>query len=362
MNWSRRSFLSSRGLGVSVGGMFGALMADDQPTSADPDRTVGYWSIARRAMGCEFSVLIPPRGVDAVAAGESALDEIEELEELLTIFSSTSATSYLNQHAANRPVRVDNRLYQLLKRSAELTRQTDGAFDISAGALVRAWGFVLGPRRVPTEHERLDALSRSGIQYLEFDDNQRIVRYNRPGLEINFGSIGKGYAIDRAIQRIREEFKIECALIQGGTSSMYGLGSPGDDRRGWLVAVKDPLQPGKRIATVRLRDKALGTSSNTNQYFEHNGRHYGHVLDPRSGLPVDELASVSVLADDAATADALATALFVMGLDKAADFCHNQPNIAVLLVLQPGPAGRNSESPRILTFNLPPEDVNLSPG
>ena len=126
--------------------------------------------------------------------------------------------------------------------------------------------------------------------------------------------------------------------------------------------LQNPLIPATHIATVRLKDRALGTSSNANQYFEADSRRYGHVLDPRSGRPVDNLAAVSILAKDAATADALATGLFVMGLDKAADFCHNHTEISALLVLKPGPAGQNRNSPRILTFNLPPEDVDMSPG
>ncbi|UCD27511.1 MAG: FAD:protein FMN transferase, partial [Planctomycetota bacterium] len=361
-NWSRRSFLTPRGLGMSSGGIFGAILDDDKPIQADNHGSFGYWCIARRAMGCEFNVFVPPRISNATVGGEAALDCIEQLEELMTVYSNSSEMSYVNQHAAQGPVHTDDRLYQLLKRSAELSEQTDGAFDVSAGALVRAWGFVGGPKRVPTDTECLAALARSGMHHVEFDDEQRTVKYRIEGLEINLGSIGKGYAIDQAIKRMRQDFAIDCALIQGGLSSMFGLGSPPGDPRGWLVAIRNPSNGKQHIATVRLRDRALGTSGTDNQYFHSDGKRYGHLLDPRTGKPADELAGVSVLAHDAATADALATALFVMGLDKAADFCQNHPKIAALLVLKPASAEQTSDLPRILSFNLPSEDVNLSPG
>ena len=312
-------------------------------------------------MACEFSVFLPPTAEQAMATAEAALDEIQQTEELLTVYSAGSAMSYVNQHAADGPVRVDERIYRLLERSAVLTRQTEGAFDVSAGALIQAWGFLKGPKRMPSEAQRLAALGRSGMRHVELDPAHRTVRYRVPGVEINPGSIGKGYAIDQAIRRMREAFDIKCALMQGGLSSVYGLGSPADDDRGWLIGIQNPYDATRRLATIRLRDQALGTSGASRQYLEADGRRFGHVLDPRTGWPADSLASASVLARDAAIADALATSLFVMGLDKAADFCQNHPDIAALLVLKPGDQGGTSNPPQVVTFNLPEPDVNLDP-
>lgn len=360
--WSRRSFLTARGLGASAGGLFGAVTPEGEEPVPDDEARVGHWCISRRAMGCEFSVFLPPTISDVMTPAEAALEEIERAEDLLTVYRGNSAMAYVNQHAAKAPVRVDGRLFELLKRAAELTELTDGAFDAAAGALVRAWGFVDGTKRVPTDGERQSALDCSGMQHVEFDDRGPTVQYGKPGIEINLGSIGKGWAIDRAVRLLREDFGVDCTLLQGGRSSVYGLGSPAGDSRGWLVGIQDPCESQRRLAAVRLRDRALGTSGDANQYFEVDGRRYGHVLDPRTGWPASGLTSASVLAPDAATADALATALFVMGLDKAADFCHNHPGIAALLVLEPEPAGQATRLPRVVTFNLPPEDVDLRPG
>ncbi len=313
-------------------------------------------------MGCDFTVMIPPSQPEPMAAGEAALDVIGEMDDLLSIYRGDSAMARLNQGAAEGPVRVNYQLYEVLKRAAELSEQTGGAFDAASGALVRTWGFFRGPKRLPTETERLAALACSGMRHVVFDDQAVAVRYKIRGLEINLGSIGKGYGIDRALQRMHADFDSRCVLLQGGTSSLRAIGSPAGDDRGWLIAVDNPFKPGRPIATVCLRDRALATSSTANQFFEADGRRYGHVIDPRTGWPADALGSATVLAPDAATADALSTALFVMGLDKAAEFCQNHREIAALLVLGHSEADGPDLSPRVVTFNLPPEDVDLTPG
>jgi len=313
-------------------------------------------------MGCDFTVMIPPSQPEPMAAGEAALDVIGEMDDLLSIYHGDSPMSRLNQQGADGPVRVNYQLYEVLKRAAALSEQTGGAFDAASGALVRVWGFFRGPKRVPTEAERLAALARSGMRHVVFDDHAVTIQYKVPGLEINLGSIGKGYGIDRALQQIQADFRTECALIQGGSSSMRAIGSPAGDDRGWLIAIDNPFKPGQPIATVCLRGRALATSSTANQFFEAGGHRYGHVIDPRTGWPADALGSATILAPDAATADALSTALFVMGLDKAAEFCQNHREIAALLVLGHSEADGPDLSPRVVTFNLPPEDVDLTPG
>ncbi len=328
---------------------------------SQPHSVTANLCVARRAMACEFSIFLPPSIPQALSAAESALATIDEFEELLTIYSATSPMSYVNQTAAEAPVRVDNRLFEVLDRAAALHEQTGGAFDVAAGALVKAWGFYRGPRRLPSEAERLAALASCGMGHVLLDRRERTVHYRVRGLEINLGSIGKGYAIDRAIRRLREDFDIPAALMQGGLSSMYALGTPDGDERGWLVGIQSPWKHHRLIATVRLRDRALGTSSASNQYFEAGGRRFGHVLDPRTGWPAEGVASASAICADAATADALATAFFVMGLDKTRDFCHNHPAVAALLVLEPGDGCGTSGPPQVVTFNLPKRDVNLDP-
>jgi thiamine biosynthesis lipoprotein len=312
-------------------------------------------------MACDFSVHLPPQVVDPTAVGETALAVIDDMEDLLSVYRSSSAFSCANAGAAERPVRIDRRAFELLELSARLSEQTGGAFDITAGALVRAWGFLHGPRCVPTEADRHAALARTGWRHLQLDSPESTVAFDVAGLEINPGSIGKGYAIDRAVKRIAEDFGIDCVLMQGGSSSVHGVGSPPGEDRGWLVAIENPYDPKRKVATVRLKNRAMGTSGTANQCFETGGRRYGHLIDPRTGWPAGELASASVLAADGATADALATALFIMGLDKAADFCKDHPEIGAVLVLKPADESHSAEPLRVQTFNLAKGEVDLRP-
>ena len=361
-SWSRRRFLSARGLGSSSGGLIGALLRENRKPPAGEQPGFGHWSISRRVMGCDFTIYLPGTRPDHMAVADAALEEIRQAEDLLTVHRADSPMSYVNAHAAHDLVRTDHRLFHLLRQSAEFTELTDGAFDVAAGALIDAWGFRTGPKRIPSDDEREEALTRTGMHHVELDELDQAVRFRVAGLEINLGSIGKGYGIDLAIERLRTTFGLDCAMIQGGNSSLRAIGEPASKGSGWLVGLQNPFDPSTRLATVCLRDRAMGTSGNDNQYFEVAGRRYGHVLDPRTGWPAAGLGSATVLADDAATADALATALFVMGLDKAADFCHNHPQFGALIVLEPEPGNDASPLPSVVTFNLPPEDVELKTG
>jgi thiamine biosynthesis lipoprotein len=362
--------LTARGLGASTGGAIAALLPA-VPLLAEDDRNFGHWQITRRAMACDFTIYLPPLVQEPLALAKAAFDEIDLLEDLLTVYHDDSEMSRVNQHASQRPVRTDARLFSLLQRAAELTRQTDGAFDVAAGAMVKAWGFFKGPRRVPDADEHAAALRCCGMNHVELAEPDLTVRYDVAGLEINLGSIGKGYAIDHAVRRMRQDFGLGCGLITGGTSSLFGLGSPNNDDRGWMIGIEDPCDPAQYVATVRLKDRALGTSSGSNQYFEVDGKVYSHLLDPRTGWPADQVASASALAADAATADALATAFFIMGLDKTAEFCQNHPDIAAIIVLDDNavnrPSGKatpptNRQNPRVVTFNLRATDVKIGPG
>lgn len=338
-----------------------ALWSQRRVELPDENLRTSYWSFSRRAMACEFTVYLPPNHPDAFTAAEAALDEIQSMEDLLTVYRDDSPMSYVNQSAHQGPVRVDARMFEVLGRAAELHRLTGGAFDVTAGALIKKWGFFRGPRRVPSDEEIQAGLACSGMQHVHLDERAMTVRYDVPGLEINLGAIGKGYSIDRAVRRMSRDFGVHSALMQGGLSSVFGLGNPGDPR-GWLVGIKHPFDDSKLVATVRLQDRALGTSGTDNQYFEENGRRYGHILDPRSGRPADGLAAVSVVAADCATADALSTALFVMGLDKARVFCQTHGHVGAVLVYSPAAGGATSGPLSVEVLNLAREDVTLQPG
>jgi thiamine biosynthesis lipoprotein len=352
----RRDFLHPRRLAHSAGQVLGTLdelqqlSADERPASAQEYALV---RVARRAMATQFEVLLPLGTPDAVPAAEAAFDEIDRLEDQLTIYRDTSEVTRLNVRAATGPVAVEEGLFDLLQLAARISGDTDGAFDITAGALIKAWGFFRGPRRVPGDAELRQVLQRVGMRHVVLDPEAHTLHFTRPGLEINLGSIGKGYALDRAAELLRTSWKIRCGVLHGGHSSVYAMGSEPGTGRGWSVGIRHPWDEGRRLAVVCLRDRALGTSAATFQHLVHHGRRLGHILDPRTGWPADTLASASVLAPTAAEADALATAFFILGVDRAREYCAAHPAIGAVL-LQP-----QAEMPVLL--GVGPEEIELAP-
>ena len=289
-----------------------------------PQESAAEVTVSRRAMACEFSVTLPGETPGAVDAACAALDEVERQEERLSVYLPDSDISRLNR--AGEAI-LDSEVYRLLRLSSRVAAVTDGAFDAAAGALVKAWGFYQGPKRVPTPSARRAALAITGFRNVAFDDTTHTVRVTRPGVEFNLGGIGKGYAIDRALRRMGAGYTISAALIQGGQSSLRGAGVPSREPRGWLVAVGNPC-----YARLWLRDRALGTSGGENQFFVSGGRRYGHVLDPRTGWPAAAVLSASAVANTAAEADALSTAFFVAGLEATRTFCQKHPDIGAVIL------------------------------
>jgi thiamine biosynthesis lipoprotein len=304
-------------------------------------------------MATTFEVVLPFGTPDAVEIGKAAFDLLDRLEAQLTVYRDTSEVSHLNRLAAFQPMKVEEGLFALVQLSAELTALTRGAFDISAGPLAKAWGFFRGPRRVPSEAERSSVLERVGMRHIALDAATRSVRYLRPGVEINLGSIGKGYALDRVAGWLGAELDLAAVLLQGGSSSVYAKGSPTADGRGWPVDLRHPWQPDRCLARLWLRDRALGTSAATFQYLEHEGRKLGHVLDPRTGWPASGIASASVVAPSAAEADALSTAFFVGGPDLVREVCSVRPDVGCVLL----PEGDEAE---VIVLNLAPEFCSLT--
>jgi thiamine biosynthesis lipoprotein len=282
-------------------------------------------------MATLFEVLLP-HGPDNCLPGNQALDLVDELEDQLTVFRDTSEVSLLNQSACSGPVRVESRLFGLLQFAAHLGIATQGAFDIATGALIKTWGFYQRQGRVPTVAERIEAMNRTGMRHVILDSERQTVRYLRAGLEINLGGIGKGYALDRVGEMLRESRGIRSALLHGGASSVLALGAPPSQPAGWTVALKHPWDMERTIGLVNLKNQALGTSAATHQHFEYNGRKLGHLLDPRTGWPAEQIQQVSAIAPSAAEADALSTAFFVLGVEATRRYCETHPGIGAIIV------------------------------
>ncbi|WP_157506596.1 FAD:protein FMN transferase [Gemmata obscuriglobus] len=318
-------------------------------------------------MATRFEVAIPVgTHHDPVAAAEDALDLIDELEAQLTVYRDDSEVSQLNQTAADGFVEVESHLFALLSRCAGWTKETGGAFDIATGALTKAWGFFRREPSVPTQPARNEAMRASGTRHVLLDPARLAVKFRVRGLELNFGAVGKGYALDRAAELLRVKWGVRSALLHAGGSSAFAIGFPPGDTRGWPIDLQHPYEANASLGTLYLRDAGLGTSAATFQFFEYKGQKLGHLLDPRRGWPASGTASTSVIAPTAAEADAMSTAAFVLGASGAESLTRLRPALGAVvlpdestrLMSLPGRKGEKSESaPR----SSPASDVPCSP-
>ncbi|HSQ19511.1 MAG TPA: FAD:protein FMN transferase [Blastocatellia bacterium] len=281
-------------------------------------------------MACRFEVTLARRATAGVAVANKALDTADRIEEQLSVFRDSSYVSFINRSAASKPVRIERSLWELLIQCRQLHRDTDGAFDVTSAPLSRCWGFLRRQGRIPRQDEIQEALAVVGSDRLRFDHETRTIRFERPGVELNFGSIGKGYALDRMSDVIRRS--VQTALLSAGSSSLLAIGAGDRRQRGWKVGIRHPGAKDKRIALVRLRDCAMSTSGSEEQFFEHEGKRYGHIIDPRSGQPAEGIASASVIAASAALTDALATAFYVGGVKLAERYCASHPGVMAILL------------------------------
>ena len=320
--------------------------------------------LARHAMATRFElVLFGDNAVALRAAGEEALEEVERLESQLSLFRPTSEIAHLNARAAYEAVRVTPAVFALLEHAQRLTEETNGAFDITIAPLVRCWGFMGGPGHLPKAEELAAARASTGMHWVRLDKSACSVRFERQGVMLDLGAIGKGYAIERAVELLRDA-GVASAFIHGGTSTLYGLGRPpGADS--WTVAIADPRMPqsatGPRVlgeepeahvpsnqaisehpesarkghfATVTLCDESLSVSAVWGKAFEAEGRTFGHIIDPRSGEPANRAVLAAVASASATETDALSTALLTLGPEASDQIAGLRPRMRTLVAAE----------------------------
>jgi thiamine biosynthesis lipoprotein len=265
--------------------------------------------------------------------GELALDEILRLEQQLSLYREESDISDINRRAFHEPVTLEPRLFHLLMRAKAIHALSSGAFDITITPLLRAWGFVGGSGHRP-EPELIEAArSRCGMEYLLLDESDYSARFLREGMMLDLGAIGKGYAIARAVEMLRE-FGVRGGLLHGGTSTIYAMGTQPDGSP-WNVAVQNPFpdRAHEHLASVSLQDAALSVSAVHGKYFTEGDRRYGHVIHPVRGEPAQGALLAAVVSPDATDSDALSTALLVAG-EPLFSTLQTLPDTSALLMLE----------------------------
>lgn len=355
---TRRQFLKGQSAAQALGDLIAPGLETEENASAN-DRSAAetyLLQLGRKAMACQFEVFFNAgQYADAAERALEALDLIDHLEEQMTVYRDTSEISRVNRFAASQAVKIEARLFGLLSRAADLYRETEGAFDITSGPLSKIWGFFRRKGAVPNETDLAAALEHTGGEWLDLDADESTVRFRKQGMEINLGAIGKGYALDRVAERLVEA-GIHDFLWHGGQSSVLARGTCGGvGTGGWMVDLRHPLRPERPVIEIRLRDRALGTSGAGTQFFRHGGRRFGHILDPRSGWPAEGVYSTTVVTASAAEADALATALYVLGRERALEWCRQRPDVGLLMFV-PG-AERSVE---LAVANLTKDDWRLT--
>ncbi len=270
------------------------------------------------AMGSTFSIAAwgSDRGTLA-AAVESALEEARRLDRMLSNYRPDSEWSTVNRNAANRSVAVSQELFDLLASCVRYSELSEGTFDITVGPLMRVWGFYKGSGRMPHRSEVRIALARTGYKNLVLQTTTRTVRFEKSGLEIDPGGIGKGYAVDRMAAILRAS-GVKGALINAGGSSMYGLEAPPDEPRGWKVVIRDPRRSERHVAELYLKNESMATSGNYEKFFQVGKRIYSHIMDPRTGYPAQGMYSVSVVAPRAIDSEAWTKPIYIQGRQWAA--------------------------------------------
>lgn len=236
---------------------------------------------------------------------------VDDLDSLLSNYKPQSELSRINDHAYEAPVTTDPETFRFLEDSLRWSALSDGAFDITVGALMKAWGFFRSAGRVPSESELSLLRRQTGWRKVRLDAATRTVRFTQQGIELDPGGIGKGFAVERAIEMLRAD-GVQSALLSAGSSTIYALGTP-PGKAGWRVNIPDPLHEASVLSTVVLCDTSLSTASFAEKHFVLEGRLYCGIMDPRLAAPVEGRLQATVITPNATDGDALSNVMFVDG-------------------------------------------------
>lgn len=281
-------------------------------------------------MGCRFEIrAVHEDSVVAWQGIKAGLAEIQRIERLISSWDPLSQTSQINQQAGIRPVQVDRELFDLIRRSIKVSELTDGAFDISFAAIEKCWTFDRQERDMPDAATVAHSVAKINYRNIVLDAEASSVFLKEKGMRIGFGAIGKGYAANRAKQ-LMEKAGIKNGVVNAA-GDLLCWGKQADGKT-WEVAIEDPSNSDKIIASLPLEAGAIVTSGDYEKYFLHQGQRYAHIINPHTGYPTTGLKSVSIICPDAELADALATAVFVLGKEKGLTLINRLKNTECLII------------------------------
>lgn len=259
-----------------------------------------------------------------------AIDEIKRIEALLTTFSENSITYKINENAGIKAIKVPTEVFQLIKRSQFISKITQGAFDLSYGSIdKRFWNFDLNMTSLPDVETAKKSVALINYENIILDEGKQTVFLKNKGMRIGFGGIGKGYAAEMAKKKLTEN-NVESGIVNAsGDLSAWGFQENGE---AWTIGVADPNQRKSIFSTFKITNKAVATSGNYEKFVIINNKKYSHTIDPKTGFPISGIKSVTILADNAEIADALATPVTVMGIEIGLDFINQLKTIGCIII------------------------------
>ncbi|MFA5231828.1 MAG: FAD:protein FMN transferase [Candidatus Omnitrophota bacterium] len=281
-------------------------------------KTAQFYRDNRLLMGTFWEVTSPDK-----KAGEIVFSEARRIENLLSKYIPESEISQLNRTGR---LKVSPDTFYIIKRSKEFWQETEGAFDISVAPLVEIWGFSDQKHKVPSEGLIKDTLRLVGSDKIILHEKDNVVEFKLSGMKIDLGAIAKGYALDCAAVKLKENNISSCLINAGGQVYALGKGPEGN----WRVAIQNPRKRQVSKIIELEKEESVSTSGDYEQFFFDNGKRYCHILDPKTGYPVtNAISSVTVTTDSALEADALSTAIFVLGKEKEEELLKRFPRAKI---------------------------------
>jgi len=302
-----------------------------------PNRPLQADSGYRQVMGTFARVVVIAK--DSNTASEcinAALDEIYQVDQLMSDYKKDSEISQVNTEAFNHPVKVSRPTFEVLQKSIEFSQLSEGAFDITIGPLVDLWRSAAEANSVPTEAELADARSKVGFEKLILDANEMSVRFAVDGMRLDLGGIAKGYAIDKAAEAAQRCGALGAMVDIGGDIRCFG--TPPKDRNKWRIGLQDPNQAkdsfstGQPLVILKLKNAAVATSGGYRRFALIEGKKHSHIINSRTGHSSDQLTSVTIICKNATDADALATAVSVLGAEKGLALIEKLPQTEAILI------------------------------
>jgi thiamine biosynthesis lipoprotein len=258
-----------------------------------------------------------------------AIEEVKRVENLISDWIPTTEISQVNQNAGIKPVKVSKEVFDLVTRAIQISKLTEGAFDISYASMDKIWKFDGSMKKMPTPEEIQKSVERVGYQNIILDPNNLTIFLKNKGMKLGLGGIGQGYIADNIKMLLQKKGCTSGIVNVSGDINVWGAQPDGES---WKVAIVNPMNKSKVFATFPLIDSAVETSGSYEKFVTFNGKRYSHIIDPRTGYPASGIVSVSVFAKQTELADALATAIFVLGKEIGLNLIDQLPGLGCIIV------------------------------